>query len=315
MTTATALLPEPLVPSIAPHALVLAERPLVLDAVLQETSRFADDVWNLTPAVHKRHQRAWNLHFESIPDRFRPVVKELIYRYLTNDLPHGVTPSSIETIVGRFYEVKEFINWISRRGAAFLSDLTAEDFEQWGQYVDARHKSDTTRTSKRFAARTLWLFRTKLPSGGLALDPVEVWHQGYRPAAPRATGENATERIPEQVLSPLLIWALRWVEDFSEDVLRAQQEWNELKDLPVYGRQSPAPPGTPSTYERLEAVLDRYRAATASSPRLEDERSLQRPPTCQPRPPGEAGTVLPRNACQGDLRGTRRRGGGGTRHR
>ncbi|WP_411152188.1 hypothetical protein [Streptomyces sp. A30] len=266
MTTATAPLPEPLVPGIDPHALVLAERPLALSALLQETSRFADDVWNLTPAVHKRHQRAWNLHFESIPDRFRTVVKELIYRYLVNDLPPGVTPSSIETIVGRFYVVKEFITWVSHRGVVSLSDLTAEDFEQWGQYVDTRHKSDTTRTSKRFTARTLWLFRSKLPSGGLAFDPEEVWYQGYRPAAPRATGENSTERIPEQVLSPLLIWALRWVEDFSDDVVRAQQEWNELKDLPVYGRQSPAPPNTPSAYERLEAVLDRYRSAGRKLP-------------------------------------------------
>lgn len=91
-------------------------------------------------------------------------------------------------------------------------------------------------------------------------------HQGYQPAAARVTGENSTDRIPEQVLSPLLIWALRWVEDFADDIIRAQQEWNDLKNLPVFGRQLPPPPGTPPAYERLDAVLDRYRAAGRKLP-------------------------------------------------
>lgn len=266
MTTAPAHLPKPLVPGIDPQALVLAERPLVSGTVLQQTSRFADDVWNLTPAVHKRHQRAWNIHFENVPGRFRSVVKELIYRYLVNDLPPGVTPSAIETIVGRFYVLKEFTRWIDRRGVMSLSDLTTEDCEQWDHHVHARHKSASTRTNKRFAARALWLFRSKLPSGGLAFDPEDIWRQGYQPAAARATGENSTDRIPEQVLSPLLLWSLRWVEDFADDIIRAQREWNELKNLPAFGKHAPPPPGTPSAYERLEAVLDRYRATGRKLP-------------------------------------------------
>ncbi|MFD9432008.1 hypothetical protein [Streptomyces sp. NPDC060002] len=47
------------------------------------------------------------------------------------------------------------------------------------------------------------------------------------PATPG--GENATEAIAEQTMGPLLLWAIRAVEEFSDDILSAWAEHNRLR--------------------------------------------------------------------------------------
>jgi len=48
---------------------------------------------------------------------------------------------------------------------------------------------------------------------------------GYLPAAEGASGgENTTEPLAPQVIGPLLVWAIRVVEDLSDDILAAWAE-------------------------------------------------------------------------------------------
>ena len=60
--------------SIADPVFVLHNRPLRPGYQLEETSRFRDDVWILTPALIQRHQQALQLNFRSIaePTDFLP---------------------------------------------------------------------------------------------------------------------------------------------------------------------------------------------------------------------------------------------------
>jgi hypothetical protein len=55
----------------------------------------------------------------------------------------------------------------------------------------------------------------------------------YLPAASSSGGENQTEPVAEQVMGPLLVWAMRMVDDFSDDILRA---WAEGQRLVTTGR-------------------------------------------------------------------------------
>ncbi|KUM67175.1 hypothetical protein [Streptomyces curacoi] len=134
-------------------ALVLGRRPLQHGLKRQATSRFGDDIWDLTPAVLQDHGARISLRFPSLPAVYQPVTKDLFYALLTR--------------------------------------------------------------------------------------------------------ENTTPRIPEAVMGPLLVWAVRFIADFSGDILAGLAEWRALHTrqhcrVPADGRGARA---------RLAALLDRYWAA------------------------------------------------------
>ncbi|MEH0416691.1 hypothetical protein [Streptomyces sp. B21-083] len=78
---------------IPPTAFILRSRPLREHIELATTSRFSDDIWTLTPAVHQVHKRQISLHFLDVPIQFRQTVKELIFALLVIDLPRGTRKS------------------------------------------------------------------------------------------------------------------------------------------------------------------------------------------------------------------------------
>ncbi|MDH6700424.1 hypothetical protein [Streptomyces sp. MAA16] len=265
MTTATAhaLAGHPL-----DDELVLAARPLTASADLATTSRFRDDIWDLSPALHMAHQRLLKLNFTALAPRFRTTAKELFFALLRNDHPYGEREQRIQTIHSLFSRVKAFLVWVDERGVQSLAHLGQDDFEAYDRHVTTLGVSVSVMSTKRAAARALWLYRSKLSGDTLSSDPQIIWDDnpsgGTRPSTDRR-GENRTVRIPEEVLAPLLTWALRWVEDFSDDILRAQREWMDARTL------TNAPDGIidgVTAFERLAAVLDRYRAAARPLPRL-----------------------------------------------
>ncbi len=73
---------------------VLASRPLRPGARRAGTSRFGDDIWDLTPALLQRHKNALILNFPTLPARFRQAAKDLCYALLARDLPPGERESA-----------------------------------------------------------------------------------------------------------------------------------------------------------------------------------------------------------------------------
>jgi hypothetical protein len=53
------------------QVLVLAGRPLRPGVVLEDTARFGDEVWALSPAQHQRHRRSVVLNFALFPPGYR----------------------------------------------------------------------------------------------------------------------------------------------------------------------------------------------------------------------------------------------------
>ncbi|MFE5159990.1 hypothetical protein ACFRNT_16000 [Streptomyces sp. NPDC056697] len=264
MTTATSR-------ALAGHRLddelILATRTLAGTADLASTSRFRDDIWDLSPALHMAHQRLLKLNFTALPPRFRTTAKEFFFALLRNDHPYGEREQRIQTIHSLFSRVKAFLVWVDKRGVQALGDLGQNDFEAYDQHVTDQRLSASVMAAKRSAARALWIYRSKISGDTLSSDPQIIWDDasaGTRPSTDRH-GENSTARIPEEVLAPLLTWALRWVQDFSDDILRAQREWISARTQ-TYSRTGIIDGTTP--LERLTAVLDRYRAIGRPLPRL-----------------------------------------------
>jgi Phage integrase, N-terminal SAM-like domain len=240
-----------------PH--VLAGRPLRRGAGRLDGSRFNDDIWDLTPAILQGHQDSLMLNFRAVPAPFRPAAKELFYILLTaTDLPPGERKRSIASIRGYFSGLRDFFGWADERGSQVLSSLRPDDLEAYHERVLRQRKSVTVQRRYRGAVRMLWTYAPKLASGGLPFDPGQVPGWAAGPARPR--GENKTPRIPEQVLAPLLTWALSWTEDIANDVIAAVSEWLPLHANTALNRRRRETAATRNVAARLEKLLSRYRA-------------------------------------------------------
>ncbi|WP_410580144.1 hypothetical protein [Amycolatopsis sp. lyj-108] len=224
----------------APHPLsdqfVLHARPLRSGAVLDQTSRFGDDKWLLDAAVMQSQTRSWMLNFESIPVQYRLVAKELCYAMLSGPLPPGEPRPKMASIRTRFSQVKTFLDWLDTRRPPSgrpvnptLAECVGQDLLAFQRHFSKVTRSAEHRTSIRGTVRYFWRYRTVLTVDRLPFDPVNVDGWG-EPAKRRAAPENATDRIPELVHGPLLVWALRFIDDFSEDILAASNQWWALRD-------------------------------------------------------------------------------------
>ncbi|MDH6709893.1 integrase [Kitasatospora sp. MAA19] len=246
------------------HAPVLAGHPLVPGVRLADTSRFGDDTWQLKHAQTQRHQNAIVINFALVPEPFRPTAKELAFLLLRGDLPPGLKPvRSIASVRKYLTGLNAVFTWLQGRGVTTAAAVTPGDIEAFTAHVAGLRVAHDTREARHRALRLLWLFRSTI-GDPLTFDPASV---GRVPGAPSRTGgrggrENATSRIPEQVHAPMLVWALRWVDDFSEDVLAAYEEWQQLDRWTKKSRKrrGQEPLARAQVIPSVIGVLDRYRA-------------------------------------------------------
>ena len=251
---------------IPPEAFVLHNRELREGVVLQGTSRFADEIWVLSPAMHQVHSRNHILNFPALPIGFRQTAKELYYTLLTAEPPPGEPRYGVITLHGMFTAVKYFLYWADLAGHVTLRSITPQDLARYQSWMLSSRFGWQRRDKNRRAARLFWLYRDLLPADRLVHDPRRLsnWLADIKL---RPSGENKTDRIPEQVISPLLGWALRWVDDFSADIIAARSEWWQLHANGVTtncrgGKTMPPRPSPSDTpLQALEKLLDEYRAA------------------------------------------------------
>ncbi len=257
-------------PPAAPAArLVLADSTLRDGVDLESTSRFGDDVWDLTPALHQAHQSSCKLYFGTLPAGFREVAKELFFAFLAGPLLPGQSRAGIGRIRSHFTQVKTFLEWLDTRGVQCLAEVTSTDLTAFNVLVMSKDISDTSRRALRTAARAFWIYRQQLPTDQLTLDPYTL--EGWTKAGRESKGmENMTDRIPPEVIGPLLVWSLWLIDEVGPDLIAARREWRPL--FMVIARPSakqhltqtwsgPSFLGDGATWsEGFQALLDWYRA-------------------------------------------------------
>nr|WSX50718.1 hypothetical protein OG409_18270 [Streptomyces sp. NBC_00974] len=204
---------------------MLRSRKLRPGVALNQTSRYSDDVWQLTPAMLKEHERAFILNFLAVPDRFRPAAKRQFYCLLTAEAPVGEEPVGIHTVRSYFGKIKALMLWLDKHwppDKSTLGELTPQDLDDYNRHLLATYPhSPSRRSSHRSTIRAFWRWRTRLGRDALRFDPLRI--EGWSASAAPRRGENATDRLPEPVLGPLLVWAFRFIDEFSADILRADQ--------------------------------------------------------------------------------------------
>ncbi|MEV5200513.1 hypothetical protein [Streptomyces sp. NPDC053720] len=260
--THPAAAPAPEAGSVPGHALVLTGRPLRPEARLEQTSSFADDIWVLDPAWLRADRKPMTLNFTGLPQPLAATVKHLCHALLTEDLPPGEPPLAVDSIHTYFSCLRAFLLWVDARGRP-LAELDGADLDAYHQHVVALRLHPTSVRRYRRAVRMLWIYRSGLPHH-LAEDPGRrpLWQSWARAHSNRAA-ENRTDRIPEPVLGPLLIWALRWVDDFAEDVLQARDERDRID-----ARLPTSPDPLIALGDLLESYRRRGQPLPAAPPRL-----------------------------------------------
>lgn len=216
--------------------------PVLLNRPLRPGARgiaslFGDDRWYLDDAVFEDHANGCSIGFMNCASNFRAAAKRYVWLLLNaanveiGDADNGaVGPFAVVTVSKHARHLFVFLNYLDSRGVAALSEVDEADYEGFLEFLMEAVPSLSKREDEIAVVRSLWrcrrymTYRDALPdsppwAGDLTRDLV-----GARPPSP----ENLRHRIPEDVMQPLLLWAIRWVEQFSEDILSAWREYNRL---------------------------------------------------------------------------------------
>lgn len=223
---------------LAPDAYVLTNRSLRPDARLSESSRFADDTWDLGPAVHEGHERGPVLHWRRIHPTFRRAFKEYVYVLLNEENPPGLTRGSVhrlapKTIYSDMIGLAAFAEWLADRGFENLSQVTEPHLDRWLAHVTALPAEDASLRVKRpmlLCVQRLAIHRDLLRESDRL--PVRlVWDgesvDALLNAPKRDRSGNLTPRINEPTMNAILQWSLLITEQVGPQVaalLREQRE-------------------------------------------------------------------------------------------
>lgn len=221
-----------------PDTLVLLRRECRGGTDRRALSRFGDDRWILTPAVFEAHTKAVSLNFRPVPAPWRLEVKYYVWQLLNlprtrsmrNSRGERISPLTVSIV---FPQLKAFVRWLHQQQATSFAQVTPAHLDRYLDDLRDAKISLGLRYRRVGEVRRLWAHREILPPF-MRLPSTPPWN-GEDPRdlfkKVRPQMENRTPRIDERVMQTLLVWALRFVEDFATDIMSAHAEHTRLHAL------------------------------------------------------------------------------------
>lgn len=246
--------------------LIPADSPVAPRGLLDATapgavSRFGDDAWDLSPLARREHEPGRRINWATFPATLRDSFKRAGWALITLPTPGAlleraatsrVEHPSAGTIASVAEQWRRYAIWLDGLGITVLADVDAASHEEWAAHLARTPAANRTRGQALDAVYTLWGYAPHLPPGDRI--PMPPWEaEGTRDYLPAEDGrnENATVPVHPAVMSPLLVWALRFTEDFAPDILAALAEQQRLRSR-IAARHSP------DAAARLAALLDEH---------------------------------------------------------
>ncbi|MDH6709060.1 hypothetical protein P3T27_005806 [Kitasatospora sp. MAA19] len=233
-------------------------------------SRYRDLTWSLAPLIDNPGASLTALHWKNCPEALRGQVKLAAWTMINGQLrptllqTRGVRArarSSASDLRETCREWLRLARWLCDQG---VTDLAACGREEWSAYAAQRWDDGIGRDGavKVLGRLTdLWVFDnlTLVPTGVIRPPWDTEGADDYLPPAEAAgRRENTTEPLSPGVIGPLLVWSIRMVEDFADDIMAAWAENRRLTDLAT------STPPTPAGQAALAAfLLPRIEAGTA----------------------------------------------------
>jgi hypothetical protein len=231
--------------------------------------RFADPVWPVTFTSDNPSVSEFRLHWATFPAGLREQFRLAAWALLNFPVPdralarRGAAMRPRLSTLRLYHTVtnwRTFATWLDGRGITGLAQVSTQVLTDYSIYLDRTRKvSRNTAINHLVALTRLHAYAPHLPAE-LRIG-VPAWESegldDYLPAA-AAAGENATEPISPATMGPLLVWALKFVEEFAVDILAAHDEEHRLRQaidrhLAQPFPHGPRPPALAAYLEDLQA--------------------------------------------------------------
>lgn len=236
--------------------------------------RYGDDTWSLlaltqNPSVSNDRIK-WSWFPQPLREAFRHTAWAMLNHPVSDEwiVRHGA-PMRARLSVGRMFKTVHqwamLAQWLDGRGIFRLSEVGEADFADFSRYLGKERGATRNTVSAHLVAlsRLTHFSQRFLPESDQMTEPpwLSQGMDDYLPAAsPR--GENLTEPITPATMGPLLVWALRFVEEFAGDILTAHEEHRRLISVSLAARR----PVRADDTARLAAFLENLVAVGESLP-------------------------------------------------
>ncbi|SIJ05582.1 phage integrase family protein [Mycobacteroides abscessus subsp. bolletii] len=219
------------VPEPRRHRIVRYDAPSWPVSFISDGPSVAERCWHWVtfpePLREQFRLAAWTMLNHPVPEpHLRPD------RMRNRGRPMRTRLSGLRTFyVGTYWRL--FAHWLDGQGVTCLSEVSTDVLGGYCQYLSKQRRvARATAINQLNGLSRLYAYAPLLPSALRIAEP--PWEKEgldeYLPAA-GAAGENEKEPITAATMGPLLIWALRFVEDFAPDILAAGAERQRLQNV------------------------------------------------------------------------------------
>ncbi|MCC9706160.1 site-specific integrase [Streptomyces sp. MNU76] len=237
-----------------PDTRVLVNRDLRPETDLSQLSRFRHDHWDLNPAVFADHSSSYTLNFKMVPAPLRLAAKHYAWQLLNHTEPPSVRGANgsriwVTTIATQFNTALKFVlDWFAGQGVTAFCQVTNSMLDAYLIEISRQEGALESCYRKLTEVRRLWAYRSVLPAS-MRLPQAPPWDgedTGDLLGRTCSRRENRTRRIGAATMEMLLAWAIRFVEDFAEDILAGHAEHRELMSRTPDARRAAVGRGEPA---------------------------------------------------------------------
>jgi integrase len=250
---------------------VIADLQRVPETQRENLSTVGDNRWDLTPLLQKQTVTGTlNIVFDTFPPRYIATAKRLVWASINKPTPmedlersaaarSQLSPATVYTFARM---LRQWMIWLADKDIDEFCAVTEDTFNDYADHLKQHHGSRENVGNVLFAVTRAWLYAPYLPEADrLARPPWENSHLGRTSVLGPAnwSSENKTPPIHPQTMASLLVWSLRFVTDFSDDILAAKKLKATPRDVP------PSLQGL-THYQRFRAYAEKRRQESATVP-------------------------------------------------
>ncbi len=214
-------------------------------------STFGENVWNLAAMAPPRKRVHLTCNFESIPSQFRLPVKKAMWLLINEGKPsrairrggtnskRWVAPGTIASFIG---DIRAFLNYVAVETPEVrsLRGIVCETMDAYVGTLERKIGREAA-GSHYSSIRLLHDLTADLHARERLKEPSWVDDKVF--LINRSKFDNATQPIPDAVLTPMLLWSLAFIEQFADDILSARHAVDAyvpatVKDNPLTASQA-----------------------------------------------------------------------------
>lgn len=213
-------------------------------------SRYRDPIWSLAPLIDNPGSSLAAIRWKHCPEPLLGQMKLTAWTMINGRLRPTYLQSRGAGARGRgaalsmrdtFHAWMHLARWLHERR---ITDFAGCTEDVWRAYISERWDRSVSRSRAEMICShfsDLWAFDqlSAHPAGVVQPPWTTEGIDDFLPAGDgSARGENSTEPLDPQVLGPLLVWAIRFVDDFADDILTAWAEQGRLMTVAAANKAS-----------------------------------------------------------------------------